>query len=285
MTDSRCKIPIAVTRVRHWAYHCLYVGGATKGTFSQSNIKFTKALFWLAAIFAISVAGASEPIQIRGSSTVFNSFLRDAESKIESTSGHELKVLPNGSGSGLSDLAMGKADIAMISSSIESVATKLNSKRPGFIEIEKFQAFWLRDVEAVFIVHPSNPVANLTDEEIAGLLSGEISNWREVGGANRPVLVITMIPGDGVRSAVESNFLNRYGKEFSDSARQVPSANQASNIVAQVPHAIGVAGSATIHPGIKVLPSESKVVQKLFFVTKGKPNETQRGVIEAAQGI
>lgn len=244
-----------------------------------------KRFLGTACVVLTSINASGDTVKIHGSSTVQNSFLKDAESKIESASGHELDVVPNGSGSGLTDLANGKADMAMLSSSLDSVATKLNQKTPGFIDPAAYKAFPLKDVEAVFITHPANPVSELSGEQIAQLLSGEIDNWSQVGGPNKPVLVVTMIPGDGVRSAVESKFLKKHGKTFAENSRAVPSANQAATIVSQIPHAIGIAGIATVHAGVKVIQSDAKVVQHLSFVTKGEPSASLKQVIETAQSL
>ena len=244
-----------------------------------------KLLLGIACVILASVNAMADTIKIHGSSTVQNSFLKEAKSKIESASGHQLVVVPNGSGSGLSDLAQGKADMAMISSSLDSVATKLNQKTPGLIDLAAYKTHALKDVEAVFITHPSNSVSELSGDQIAQLLAGEIGNWSQVGGPDKPVLVVTMIPGDGVRSAVESKFLKKHGKAFADNSRSVRSANQAAKIVSQIPHAIGICGVATVHAGVKVVQTDAKVIQNLYFVSKGEPSASLKQVIETAQGL
>lgn len=236
----------------------------------------------------LAIAGSStsaDELIIRGSSTVHNSLLKEGQTAVEQATSLSLNIVPNGSGAGITDLALGRADMAMISSSLDSIADSLNAKRPGLIDMTLYQTFLIKEVEALFVTHESNPVVSLTGDQIAGLLSGEIDNWKQVGGPDRPVLVIAAISGDGVRSAVESLFLEPRQKAFSSTAREVPSANQVANIVAQIPHAIAAVGKATLRPGIRVVNTDARIAQPLSLVTKGAPNDAQMKVIAAARDL
>jgi phosphate transport system substrate-binding protein len=53
------------------------------------------------------------------------------------------------------------------------------------------------------IVHPANPVSNLTVEQIKGIYTGKIKNWKDVGGKNSPIAVVSREPGSGTRGAFE----------------------------------------------------------------------------------
>lgn len=53
------------------------------------------------------------------------------------------------------------------------------------------------------VVHPSNPVTNLTRDQVAKIFKGEIKNWKEVGGPDKDILVITREDGSGTRTAFE----------------------------------------------------------------------------------
>ncbi len=53
------------------------------------------------------------------------------------------------------------------------------------------------------IVHPSNPVQNLSMEQIRGIYTGKIKNWKDVGGKNSPIAVVSREPGSGTRGAFE----------------------------------------------------------------------------------
>jgi phosphate transport system substrate-binding protein len=59
-----------------------------------------------------------------------------------------------------------------------------------------------RDAIAI-IVHPANAVTDLTLEQVAGIFSGEITNWQELGGEDRPIVVVTREEGSGTRGAFE----------------------------------------------------------------------------------
>ncbi len=53
------------------------------------------------------------------------------------------------------------------------------------------------------IVHPSNPVQNLSIEQVKAIYTGKIKNWKDVGGRNSPIAVVSREPGSGTRGAFE----------------------------------------------------------------------------------
>jgi phosphate transport system substrate-binding protein len=65
-----------------------------------------------------------------------------------------------------------------------------------------------RDAIAV-VVHPSNPIKDLTLEQVRGVFSGKIKRWSEVGGPDRPIVVVTREEGSGTRSAFQDLVLGK----------------------------------------------------------------------------
>jgi len=102
--------------------------------------------------------------------------------------GVTINVQGGGSSAGILAVTSGVANIGMSSRELKGDETKLNA-----IEIA-------RDGLAI-IVHPSNPVRNLTLSQIRDIYSRKIKNWSEIGGPNKEIDVVTREEGSGTRSA------------------------------------------------------------------------------------
>ena len=121
---------------------------------------------------------------ITGSSTVAP-LVSDMAKRFEAQhSDVRIDVQMGGSSRGISDLRQGISDIGMVSR-----ALKENEK--------DIMAFPIALDGIAMIVHESNPVEELTNEEIINIYTGKITNWREVGGSDAPITVISKAEGRG----------------------------------------------------------------------------------------
>ena len=100
------------------------------------------------------------------------------------------------------------------------------------------------------VVHPSNPVTGLTRDQLAQIFTGELVNWAQLGGEDRPIAVLGREAGSGTRGAFEELLgvtdRCRYRNEYGSSGDVM--ANTASN-----PNAIGYASLATLNGSAAVL--------------------------------
>ncbi|SOH92789.1 phosphate transport system substrate-binding protein [Monaibacterium marinum] len=94
------------------------------------------------------------------------------------------------------------------------------------------------------VVARSNPVHNLSIEEMAGIFSGEITNWSQVGGINAPINVYTREDGAGTRAVFQQNVMDVIGSEVSTNAVIVDDNSDLSDAVAADPFGIGFTGYA-----------------------------------------
>ncbi|MDH3594691.1 MAG: substrate-binding domain-containing protein [Rhodospirillales bacterium] len=227
-----------------------------------------------------ATAGA---VSIHGSTTVDTTLIQPYKSKIEKNSKQSLKVVANGSGSGLLDLIAGKAQIAMISAPLDAVIAKLNHKNPDAVpDGSVFVPHMVGAARVAFVVHKSNPVKSLTQKQLAGILAGRIKNWKEVGGKNAPIVVMAEQEGGGARSMVEKTLL--YGgdiratlKEADNGAADVPP------MVAKDPNALGITMEAKSNSIVNKLRTDKAIQQPLILVTIGEPAPNLAKVIDAAQ--
>lgn len=225
---------------------------------------------------------AAAELKIHGSTTVFANLVGPNKAAIEKASGVTLVVAPNGSGAGLKDLAAGRADIAMLSADLKTEVEAANKANPGSLDATGFVASPVGSVVTKFIVNPKNAVRNLTAAQVKDILVGKIVSWKEVGGADQPILVVVEQRGNGGRGAVVSLFLG--GTDITEKARATNSVTQIAQIVAQAPSAIGYGAPGTITDAVFPLPG-IEVIQPLLMVTKGPPGADAKKVIDATAKI
>jgi phosphate transport system substrate-binding protein len=234
----------------------------------------------LGALLVLASAAQAATIAIHGSTTVSGAVLVPHKADIEKASGETLDIVANGSGRGLADLVAGTANMAMISAPLATEVAAANAKTPGSIDPAKLVAHQIGAAQVAFVVHPSNPITTLTLAQVAGILSGKLTNWSQVGGTDQPIVVVAATRGDGVRSAVEGRLLD--GASILSQARELPNASQIAQVTAQLPAAFGVTSAASVRPGVTVIKTDQPIGQPLILVTMGPATPDAMKVIDAA---
>ena len=146
---------------------------------------------------------------------------------------------PTGSGSGITAVQEGTCDIGL-----SSRALKDEEKAAGLKETV------LASDGIAIIVHPDNPVSDLTIEQIAQLYTGEITNWKDVGGNDAQVVLIGREAASGTRDGFESITGTRETCQY---RQELTSTGDVITAVSQNPDAIGYASLASIKDSVKAL--------------------------------
>ncbi|WP_176315814.1 substrate-binding domain-containing protein [Burkholderia vietnamiensis] len=243
----------------------------------------------IALVATQSLSALADTVDVRGSTTVNSVLITPYAADIERLSGQKLKVTASNSGEGLTDLIGFSADIAMTSAPFKDVAEQLG-KTPNLkglkIDQNEFNVVNLGHAEVLFIVNPSNKVAHLSQSQLVGLLTGKIANWKEIGGADQPVILVSEQSTGAMRTEINRNLLD--GKDFPTAAKVVDLASQIPAVVAATPGAIGFMSSAlpaSQRADVRVIPNDSKIEQTLFVITRPHPDANVESVISAIKGV
>jgi ABC-type phosphate transport system substrate-binding protein len=129
-------------------------------------------------------------VRVHGATTVTFGLIKPHKEGIEKKAGTSVILQPSSTSRGLTDLAQGKADIAMLAEPLNTAAASLNQKQPGAVNESDFVGKHVGDAYVEFIINPVNPVQRLSKDQLAGIFSGKIKNWSEVGGAAQPIMVV-----------------------------------------------------------------------------------------------
>ncbi len=209
---------------------------------------FKKGLIILMALMlagpALAKSGKNS-IQVKGSDTMVNLGQAWAEKYMEENPGEFVAVTGGGSGTGFSSLISGTCDIAMASRSIKGKEISLANQK-GINPTEIKVAL---DGLAV-VVNPANPVSKLTLDQLAGIFTGTISNWKDVGGKDEKIVILSREINSGTHVYFKEHVLrkgNADGKEeFAQSALLLSSSQAIADEVAGNASAIGYYGMGYI---------------------------------------
>ena len=189
------------------------------------------------------------------------------EAFTNNNSGASFTYNPTGSGSGIKAVLEGRCDIGLSSRSLKD-----EEKAEGLVETV------LAYDGIAMVVNPANPVSDLTVEQIAAIYTGEITNWKEVGGNDAEIVLIGREAGSGTRDGFESITGTAEACKY---RQELTSTGDVIATVASNPDTIGYASLAALKDTVKALsvsgvtPTEetvkdgSYVIQRPFvLVTK-----------------
>jgi phosphate transport system substrate-binding protein len=241
-------------------------------------------------------------IENKGSDTMVNLALAWAEAYEAENPAVRLSITGGGSGTGLAALINGTVDVANASRAIsdeESAAAQAN----GITPVEFVVA---RDAIAV-VINPHNPVNALSLLQLSAIFSGQVANWREVGGDDRPIVRLSRETNSGTHVYFLEQVL-RLGQDdnqtlFSPDTLLLPSSEGISAEVRQNPNAIGYDGLGYVTADMKtvavapadgspaVLPTAASVNDKsypiardLYMYTAGEPTGAVASYLEWVLG-
>jgi phosphate transport system substrate-binding protein len=157
---------------------------------------------------ASSLPTLADILMIQGSTTFNSSLFKPYLANIETAAGHTLAVVPNKSSEGLLALLNGQADLAMISTSLESEISLLQKANPN-LPFARLRTFPVYETRAAFAVNPSNSVRSTSIAMMRRILLGDISNWRILGGADLPLKIVMVRDGGGVQLSVQTALLEK----------------------------------------------------------------------------
>jgi len=245
---------------------------------------------------------AVQTIENKGSDTLVNLALAWAEAYTSLRPEVRISVTGGGSGTGIAAMINGTVDIANASRAMkaEEIAAAQDN---GITPIE----FTVAGDAIAVVVHPDNPVDQLTLQQISDIYTRQITNWSEVGGEDRPIVLLSRESNSGTYVYFLENVIRQGDKEsellFSPDTLLMPSSEGISTEVRQNRNAIGYDGLGYVTPDQKViavaqdagdpyvLPSIATVndgsypiARPLFMYTAGEPSGEIKAYLDWVMG-
>lgn len=230
---------------------------------------------------------AKESIIVKGSDTVLPLSQAEAEEFMLKNQDSDITVIGGGSGVGIAALIDGEAEIAMASREMKES------------EIEKAKNNSINPVETVIgwdgiavVVNPENPVTQLTFSQLQAIYDGNVSNWKDVGGEDRQITIISRDSSSGTYEYFKEEVLK--GREYRQDALVEPATGAIVQEVAQNKGAIGYIGYAYLDNSTKaltldggegnfvpateenILDGKYPLARQLYYYTNGEPQGLTR---------
>ena len=161
------------------------------------------------------------------------------ESFMANNEGVNFTYNPTGSGSGITAVSEGRCDIGL-----SSRALKDEEKASGLVETV------LAYDGIAIIVNNDNPVTNISLEDLTKVYTGEITNWKDLGGSDGEIVLIGREAGSGTRDGFET-ITNT--KDLCKYRQELTSTGDVITTVSTNPDAIGYASLASVKDNVKAL--------------------------------
>ena len=251
---------------------------------SQAGVKTVTKTF-------VKTVGLDMRLDIAGSTTVAPIVEEAARRFSELYPGFKISVAAIGSGPGIKAVGSGEVDIGMASRDL---------KEKELEQWPDLKPFRIAMDSIAIVVHPSNPVNGLTLEQVAKIFAGGITNWKEIGGPDKPIHVITREKGSGTRDCFEHAVMKPFGKEISAEAMVQQGNPRVRAAVANDPLSIGYISLGFVDETVKplkidgvepkienVLKGTYPIRRSLYVITKGDPDPAELmfiGYLLSAEG-
>jgi phosphate transport system substrate-binding protein len=194
----------------------------------------------LVAVLALSIASASaeEKITVKGSDTMVILAQRWAEKYMSKHTDVTIQVTGGGSGTGISALINGTTDICNASRPMKPSERDKLKVRFGSLGVEIKSA---KDGLSVY-VHESNPVTELSLEQLKAIYTGKVTNWKALGGRDERIIVYGRENNSGTYVYFKDNVLD--GEDYSPTMQSMPGTAAVVNAVVKDRAGIGYGGAA-----------------------------------------
>jgi len=225
----------------------------------------------------LGTALAEDRITMTGSTTVLPIAQKAAEVYMQKNAGVAISVAGTGSGDGIKAIIDGTADIGNSSRDMKDKEIKLAESK-GVKPVRHVVALDC----IVPVVHSSNKVSDLTLDQLKGIYNGQIKNWKEVGGMDKVIVVISRDSSSGTFEVWNEKVLDK--QRVRPDAQLQASNGAVAQAVAGNKYALGYVGIGYLNDklkaltvgGVKASPATAKdqsypVARALYMFTKGEP--------------
>ncbi len=255
----------------------------------KKTLLVTVAVLLVVGLVGCKPSSQQEKVSVtmNGSTTLFPVAQKWAEVYMGKHSNVDISVEGTGSGNGIAALIDGTCDIANSSREIKSSEVD-KAKEKGVTPYEIAVAL---DALTI-VVHPGVSVDNLTKDQVMKIFFGEITNWKDLGGQDLPIVVVTRDTSGGTYGAFVELALDN--QENITNKAIVQTSNQTvKNVVATTKGAIGYIGLGYVDSSVKPLEYEGvtaseenvlnktyKLGRKLYMYTNGEPKGALKEFID-----
>src|SRR6185369_16814684 len=222
----------------------------------------------LGALVLSTGIAAAEEIKIGGGGAPIDGIIKPVKSAFEKSSGITLNLVFSSATISFKQLMAGEVEASTAGLAYDDLLVA--AKKEGIVPTDSaaFVPTTIGKGKLYTIVHKNNPVSKLTKEQIKGIFSGKIANWKEVGGADAPIIVVISKINPASNAAYRKLAMDneQFTNEVLDAGRFEDMRQQ----VSANPEAIGFGPVFILDDSIKTVDTP-EFSRPIIMITKGKP--------------
>jgi len=222
-----------------------------------------------------------EDIKVGGGGAAMSTIFQPVKPQFEKATSITVINLQSSPQDGLADLLAGKVEVA-------TAAVPLDSMVAGVIKngvkVDP-AALVTQDIgtnRTVLLVHPSNKVGKLSKDQIKGIFTGKIANWKEVGGDDKEIVVVWGKGTPGQNGQFSRTVLD--GEPVAKDVLESTNYAKIKETVSATPEAIGIDPFGMADNTVKVIDSDPLLTSPIIAVTVGKPSPKVQKLFDYVRG-
>lgn len=233
-----------------------------------------------ALMFAAGIAQAEE-IKISAGGAPADSIIKPVTPAFEKATGDKINLIFGGATISFKVFDRGDSDVTFAGSAFDDLLASL--KKEGY-EVKDKSAYKVEIIgksQIYVAINNDNPVKALSKEQIKGIFTGKIQNWKEVGGNDEPIMPIISTQNPATMAAFKKMALG--GEDYLKDNLDVPTYPEIQNTIASNPGAIGFGPYSLGASGSKI-PQIPEFVRPVIAVTKGTPSPKVKRFLDFIKG-
>ncbi|MGL5051186.1 MAG: PstS family phosphate ABC transporter substrate-binding protein [Fusobacteriaceae bacterium] len=255
---------------------------------------FLFGLMVMAGLLGGEKALANKIVQVKGSDTLLNASQYIAEEFMAKNKDAKIAVTGGGSGVGISALQNGTTDIAMASRNIKQ--SEIDNIAKKGITVEEIVVGY----DGITIVgNKSNNISNLTSDQLGKIYRGEIKNWKEVGGPEGAIVILSRDSSSGTHEFFKEHVVRKGNskgpEEYATTTLYMPSNEAIKQEVAKNKFAVGYLGMGYVDNTTKsfnidgvpasaenVLSKKYPIAREIFWYVNKARTGTVKNLVDFA---
>lgn len=233
-------------------------------------------------VMLLATFAFGETIKIgAGAGAPTENILKPLKEPFEKASGIQLDIISAGAAFALQNVEKGLIDAGAVGLAFQDWLLFMKKEGAEVKDPSIFNSFVIGKDKIKVLLNKENSVAKLSKEQLQKIFSGEIENWKDVGGADSPVMIVWGKLQQGTNATFTKQIMD--GKPVAKDILDVLSANDVRDTVVANPAAIGFGPGGVINDSIKV-PETPEISRDITLATKGKPSAKVQKLIDFIQG-
>lgn len=232
-------------------------------------------------LFSTGISCLAEEVRIGSGAAATENILKPIKAHFEKASGMTLGIFASGPKNAFIDLEKGSLDAAAIGLTHEDYMELLKKEGVPVADPAAYQGVVIGKDKVIVLTHKTNPVKALAKEQLIAIYTGKVTNWKEVGGNDAPILIVWGKMIQGTNSMFVKKMLD--GNEPIKDVLEVSNAEAVKDAVETNPEAIGIGPVSLTGPTLNV-PATPELSRSILLFTKGAPKPAVQALISYIAG-